>query len=179
MKKEKLSILGLSYSMSQIGSYILVLTNEIDDKKIPIIIRAFEAQRLILELEGISSSRPMMYDILKGISDEYGIVVEEVFIYELLEGIFFTKIITSNGNSKFELECTVGDGIVLSVILGCPIYTTTDIIYSSGIVADGNKKRIVSVEDLERMMKDAVDNEDYETASELRDRISELKSNGT
>lgn len=189
MKKLRLSILGLSYSISQIGSYIIVLTNDEGDTKLPIIIKASEGQRIALESEGIRVSRPMLCDVLKNMTDEYGISIEEVIIYGLAEGIFYTKIITHSQNGAYvEFECSVSDAMLISVIFNCPIYTTEEILESSGVYADVPKKSqrkivkgsgMVSIEDLEILLKKAIENEEYEVASEIRDRIAELKANGT
>lgn len=194
MRRKELKILGLSYSQSQIGSYVLVLSEKKGNKKIPLIIKPTEAQRIALDLEGIKSPRPLTHDLVKSVTDAFSIDVQEVFIYSLAEGIFYTKIIASNGIEEVEIECTGGDGVALSVIYKCPIYVTTEILDSVGIVIadDGSdlensddedegeiyespKERVVSIEDLEHMMNDAIENEEYEIAAEIRDRISKLK----
>lgn len=194
MRRRELKILGLSYSQIQIGSYVLVLSEKKGNKKIPLIIKPTEAQRIALDLEGIKSPRPLTHDLVKSVTDAFSIDVQEVFIYSLAEGIFYTKIIASNGIEEVEIECTGGDGVALSVIYKCPIYVTTEILDSVGIVIadDGSdlensddedegeiyespKEVVVSIEDLEHMMNDAIENEEYEIAAEIRDRISKLK----
>jgi bifunctional DNase/RNase len=193
MRRKELKILGLSYSQSQIGSYVLVLSEKKGNKKIPLIIKPTEAQRIALDLEGIKSPRPLTHDLVKSVTDAFNIDVQEVFIYSLAEGIFYTKIIASNGIEEVEIECTGGDGIALSVIYKCPIYVTTEILDSVGIVIaddgsdlshdlddegeiyDSPKEISISIEDLEHMMNDAIENEEYEIAAEIRDRISKLK----
>jgi bifunctional DNase/RNase len=195
MRRKELKILGLSYSQSQIGSYVLVLSEKKGNKKIPLIIKPTEAQRIALDLEGIKSPRPLTHDLVKSVTDAFEIDVQEVFIYSLAEGIFYTKILASNGIEEVEIECTGGDGVALSVIYKCPIYVTTEILDSVGIVIadDGSgmtdnsededegeiyespAERVVSIEDLEHMMNDAIENEEYEIAAEIRDRISKLK----
>ena len=193
MRRKELKILGLSYSQSQIGSYVLVLSEKKGNKKIPLIIKPTEAQRIALDLEGIKSPRPLTHDLFKSVTDAFTIDVQEVFIYSLAEGIFYTKIIASNGIEEVEIECTGGDGIALSVIYKCPIYVTTEILDSVGIVIaddgsglshdiddegeiyDSPKEISISIEDLEHMMNDAIENEEYEIAAEIRDRISKLK----
>lgn len=196
MKRKELKILGLSYSQSQLGSYVIVLSDITGNRKLPLIIKPAEAQRIAMELEGIKSPRPMIHDLFKLMSDSYGIDIEEIFIHSLLEGIFYTKIVTSNGLDEIEIECTAGDAIALSVLYKCPIYTTIDILKMAGVSVndDGSpsdfdiesedeiemvKKpaRIVSIEDLEKMMNEAIANEEYEIAAEIRDRIEELKNN--
>ena len=200
MKKRELKILGLSYSQTQLGSYVIVLSDKKGVRKLPIIIKPAEAQRIAIEIEGIKSSRPMVHDLFKTMTDFYNIDVQEVYIHTLLEGVFYTKITTSNGLDEVDMECTAGDAIALSVIYQCPIYTNSDILEAAGVVIndDGSpvsdeeimdididkededesidrKSRIVSVEDLEQMMNEAISNEEYEIAAEIRDRIQELK----
>lgn len=212
MKRRELKILGLSYSQSQIGSYVIVLAEKKGKKKLPIIIKPSEAQRIALEIEGIKPPRPLTHDILKLMCDAYGLDVQEAFIHTLAEGVFYTKIHLSNGIEEVEIECSPGDGLALSSLFKCPIYVSTDILDSAGILMndDGSvptslsqdevddiedetdddfddeddfesfidnekNERIVSIEDLERMMGDAISNEEYEIAAELRDRIQMLK----
>lgn len=198
MKKRELKILGLSYSQTQLGSYVIVLSDKKGVRKLPIIIKPAEAQRIAIEIEGIKSSRPMVHDLFKTMTDFYSIDVQEVYIHTLLEGVFYTKITTSNGLDEVDMECTAGDAIALSVIYQCPIYTSSDILEAAGVVIndDGSpvsdeeimdidkddedepidrKSRIVSIEDLEQMMNEAIVNEEYEIAAEIRDRIQELK----
>jgi bifunctional DNase/RNase len=206
MKRKELKILGLSYSQTQIGSYVCVLTEKKGTIKIPLIIKANEAQRIALELEGIKPTRTLTHDTIKGICDSFDLDVQEVFIYALMEGVFYTRIVVSNGIDEMEIETTIGDALALSTIYKCPIYTTTDIIGSVGVkinddgsfdsndkdeddfedddfeddfdsfIDDGKKERVVSVEDLEILMQNAIDNEEYEIAAELRDRIQKLKN---
>lgn len=189
MKRKELKILGLSYSETQVGAYVIVLSS--GSRKLPLIIKPLEAQRIALELEGIKSTRPLTHDLIKSMTDSFGIDVQEIYLYSLVEGIFYTKIIASNGIDEVEIECTAGDGIALSVIYGCPIYTTTDIIDTAGVIIndDGSDvddyeddyevelepERIVSVEDLEKMMDEAISNEEYEIAAEIRDRIQKIR----
>lgn len=200
MKKRELKILGLSYSQTQIGSYVIVLSDKKNLRKIPLIIKTNEAQKIALELEGIKSTRPMIYDVIKSITDVYGVDIQQVFIYQLLEGIFYTKIITSNGLEDFEFDCPVGDALALSTIFKCPIYTTGEILDAVGVVInddgtipddsdvdfedevddfidmiDDKPRRVVSISDLEKMMNQSIENEEYEIAAELRDRIQKLK----
>ena len=196
MKRRELKILGLSYSQSHVGSYVIVLSDKKGNKKLPLIIKPLEAQRIALELEGIKSPRPLTHDLIKSLTDVFGIDVQEIFIYLLAEGIFYTKLITSNGIEEFEIECTAGDAIALSVIYKCPIYVSEEILDSAGIVVsddgsineygghddydiddeeDNTPERIVSIEDLEKMMDEAIKNEEYEIAAEIRDRIQTYK----
>jgi bifunctional DNase/RNase len=207
MKRKELKILGLSYSQTNAGSYICVLSEKKGHKKIPLIIKSVDAQRIALELEGIKSPRPLVHDVVKSICDSFDLDVQEVFIHALLEGVFYTKITISNGIEEVEIECMAGDALALSVIFKCPIYVTNEILETSGIIInddgtipedqdeldidgdeldidgdefdmfldDGKNDRIISVEDLEKLMTNAIENEEYEIAASIRDRINEQK----
>lgn len=205
MKKKELKILGLSYSQTQVGNYVLVLTDKRGKKKLPLIIKTPEAQKIALELESISHERPLIYDVIKNMCDSFAIDVQEVFLYQLAEGIFYSKIILFNGIEEIEIECGSGDSIAIATLFKCPIYTTSDILDVAGVIInddgtqpedieedddefddefdemlgliadESSSKRIVSVEDLEKMMQEAIVNEEYEIAAELRDRIQKLK----
>lgn len=191
MKRKKVKILGLSYSQSQVGSYVAVLAEK-GGRKIPVIIKPAEAQNIAMKLEGLKTARPMTHDLMKSMSDAFAIDVQEIYIYQLLEGIFYAKMIATNGVEEVEIECSIGDGMALSLVYGCPIWVSTEIIESAGIsvseaeVEEAEEediedepapmpKKRVSVEDLEHMMQNAIANEEYEIAAEIRDRISKLK----
>ena len=194
MKRKQLKVMGLSYSQTQAGSYIVVLSEIKGNRKIPVVVKASDAQEIALKIEKIKSPRPLTHDLFKSLTDSFGIDVQEVFIHSLVEGIFYCKMIVNNGVEETEVECGVGDGITLALVYDCPIMIKTDVLDSAGINMndDGSeideieveidekpksksKKRVVSVEDLEIMMHKALENEEYEVAAELRDRINELK----
>lgn len=202
-KRKKLKIIGISYSQSQMGSYVVVLSESKGKKKLPLIVKPSDAQQIAIKIEKIKSQRPLTHDLFKSLTDSFGIDVQEVFIYSVLEGIFYTKILASNGTEEVELDCTVGDGISLSLVYDCPIYASQEVLDIAGItinddgtpssdnsentetneptsdIIDEEPKRKVSVEDLEKMMQHAISNEEYEIAAELRDRISKIKVGDT
>ena len=103
MKRKQLKVLGLSYSQSQIGSYVLVLSEKKGSRKLPIIIKPAEAQQIAIKIENIKPSRPLTHDLLKSLTDTFSIDVQEVFIYSLAEGIFYSKIIATNGIDEVEI----------------------------------------------------------------------------
>jgi bifunctional DNase/RNase len=198
MKRKQLKVMGLSYSQTQAGSYIVVLSEIKGSRKIPVVVKASDAQEIALKIEKIKSPRPLTHDLFKSLTDTFGIDVQEVFIHSLVEGIFYCKMIVNNGVEETEVECGIGDGITLALVYDCPIMIKTDVLDSAGISMndDGTdaeideieveidekpksktkpKKRVVSVEDLEIMMHKALENEEYEIAAEIRDRIQELK----
>lgn len=205
MKRKELKILGLSYSQSQIGSYVIVLSEKKGRRKLPLIIKPNDAQRIALEIEGIRPTKPQTHDLIKTIGDVIGFDIQEVFIHTIAEGIFYTKFTLNNGIEEFDVECGVGDGVALSVLYKCPVYASENVLESAGIYIndDGSAMteeeleaykssdntqteddsdddlvdtdRVVSVEDLEIMMQQAIENEEYEVAAELRDRITQLR----
>lgn len=198
MKKE-VKVLGLSYSQSQSGSYVVVLSEKKGKRKLPIVIKPSDAQQIALKIEGVKSPRPLTHDLFKSLTDSYQIDIQEVYIYAILEGIFYTKLITSNGIEESEIDCTAGDGIALSIVYGCPLFASKEVLDLSGVYIndDGSTmdnsdiddiddyeeveetpKRVVSIEDLEHMIEDAIRNEEYEIAAEIRDRIEKLKKEG-
>jgi bifunctional DNase/RNase len=196
MKRKQLKVMGLSYSQTQTGTYIVVLSEIKGNRKIPVVVKSSDAQEIALKIEKIKSPRPLVHDLFKSLTDSFGIDVQEVFIHSIVEGIFYCKMITSNGIEETEVDCSIGDGITLALVYDCPIMIKTDVLDSAGISIndDGSEveideieveidekpksksnKRVVSVEDLEIMMHKALENEEYEIAAELRDRITELK----
>jgi bifunctional DNase/RNase len=193
MKRKEVKILGLSYSQSQTGSYILVLAEKKGKAKLPIIIKPFEAQRIALEIEGIKAPRPLTHDLFRLMSDSFGIDVQEVYIYSLAEGVFYCRITTSNGIEDVEIDCSVGDGVILASIYKCPIFVSTSVMNAAGVYIndDGTplddieeevveeKKTTVSVENLEKLLEEAVVNEEFEIACQIRDRIEEIKKRDT
>ena len=193
MKKRQVKILGLSYSQSQIGSYVLVLSEMKGKVKLPVIIKPQEAQRIALDLEGIKSAKPLTHDLFLSMTNAFGIEIQEVFVYSLAEGIFYTKIIFTNGIADVEIESSIGDGVILASLYDCPIFVSSDVMNSAGVLIndDGSKlssdmtdddddetepERATSIENLEKMLEHAVANEEYEIAAQVRDRIEQMKA---
>jgi hypothetical protein len=187
--KREVKIVGLSYSQSQQNAYVVVLSEVNGHRKLPIVIKPQDAQTIAIKIEGLKMPRPLTHDLIKTISDHYRVDVQEACIYQVLEGIFYSKIVTSNGIDDLEVETTVGDALALALTFNCPLYVTEEVLSSCGIAADDNgnlvpevdkksksksKKEIVSIDDLKKMMEEAIKNEEYEIAAELRDRITKL-----
>ena len=136
MKKIKLEIQGLAYSQTQSGAYTLILGEEKGKRRVPIVIGAFEAQAIAIELESMTPTRPLTHDLFKNLAHSFEIQVEEVLIYNLLEGIFYAKLICNNGEKKEEIDARTSDAIALAVRFNCPIFTYEFILAQSGIVQD-------------------------------------------
>ncbi|MEN9370242.1 MAG: hypothetical protein RI952_1107 [Bacteroidota bacterium] len=199
MKKIKLDIVGLSYSQTQTGAYALVLGEQNGRRRLPIIIGSFEAQAIAIEIEKMSPSRPLTHDLFKTLTLSYQIEVEEVLIYNLVEGIFYAKIICNNGQKTVELDARTSDAIALAVRYHCPIYTYDFILASAGILIEGSDfdflENIEQIEELENKNKEgniyqgktdqelqdqlqqALQEEDYEKAAHIRDELQKRGNN--
>ncbi|MDR1672677.1 MAG: bifunctional nuclease family protein [Bacteroidales bacterium] len=181
MNKVYLNVLGISYSQTQTGAYALILGEENGSRRIPIIIGGFEAQAIAIQLESLKPPRPLTHDLFFTFAAEYNILLEEVFIFRLEEGIFYSKLVCSNGIKKTEFDARTSDAIALALRFQCPIYTTEDIIECAGIVfsnePEAEKKnkeeplRTKNRPELEKQLDEAIRDEDYEKASEIRDEL--------
>lgn len=204
MEKIKLEIIGLSYSQTQSGAYALVLGESNGKRRLPIIIGGFEAQAIAIELEKMTPSRPLTHDLFKTFCQKYNIEVQEIIIYNLVEGIFYAKIVCRNETKQTEIDARTSDAIALAVRFGCPIYTYEFILASAGIILDESTERSLTndkdddddlpdedfieksaaktndytklpVKELEKLLNEAILNEDYEKASKIRDEINNRK----
>jgi uncharacterized protein len=188
VQKIELTILGLSYSQTQTNSYALILGEVNGKRRLPIVIGHFEAQAIALELEKMKPSRPLTHDLFKSFADTYGIAIEEVVINKFQEGIFFALLSCNDGIHLKHIDSRTSDAIALAIRFGCPIYTYEHIMSQAGIayeeeeeaepeiVAEDNREleneySASSLDELEEELRKAVENEDYERASLIRDEI--------
>lgn len=189
MDKIKLEIVGLSYSQTQSGAYALVLSEVEGNRRLPIIIGGFEAQAIAIELEKMVPTRPLTHDLFKNFASTFNINVNEVLIYKLTEGIFYSKLVCEQNGSVVEIDARTSDAIAIGVRFNCPVYTYESILSSAGILLDQDaleeddllaeaideepKETLetVSIEELENQLNQAIDDEDYELASKIRDEI--------
>jgi bifunctional DNase/RNase len=198
LKKILLEVIGLSYSQTQTGAYALVLGESDGNRRLPIIIGGFEAQAIAIELEKMAPSRPLTHDLFKKFAEAFKINVKEVIIYNLLEGIFYAKLICQDeAGNEVEIDSRTSDAIAIAVRFSCPVFTYEFILSSAGIVLDDENKSedeleevekgesvissssdlgIVSVQELETMLEQAITEEEYEKASKIRDEIKRRKS---
>lgn len=189
MDKIKLEIVGLSYSQTQSGAYALVLSETGGKRRLPIIIGGFEAQAIAIELEKMVPTRPLTHDLFKTFASAFSIKVKEVVIYNLQEGIFYAKLVCERDGQISDIDARTSDAIALAVRFDCPIYTFESILSSAGILSDEfldedpddeaseeNEFQRMSLEELEAAIQEAIENEDYERASMLRDEINKRTS---
>src|SRR6185295_11956919 len=172
MKKIKLEIIGLSYSQTQSGAYALVLGEEKGKRRLPIIIGAFEAQAIAIELENMTPTRPLTHDLFKSFAGSFDIEVEEVIIFNLLEGVFYAKLVCNNGEKRMEIDARTSDAIAIAVRFGCPIYTYEFIMSSAGIVLDPDQPIEAIEEKIEK--KPATVLSESELASASTDDLKEF-----
>ncbi|MEQ9006295.1 MAG: bifunctional nuclease family protein [Ekhidna sp.] len=186
--KIKLEILGLSSSQSQSGSFALVLGESGGNRRLPIIIGMFEAQAIAIEIEKIVPHRPMTHDLIKAFSHNFDISVKEVYISDLKEGVFFARIICEHEGKIFEIDSRPSDAIAIGLRFDVDFFTNENIMTEAGIVLtdeyeeeivqkDVKKAEKTSIEDLssselEKLLNDALDKEDYEKAARIRDVLN-------
>lgn len=193
MQKVRLNILGLSVSQTQSGAYALVLTEENGDRRIPIIIGPVEAQAIAIQLEGLKPPRPLTHDLFKNLANAFEIKVEEVMIYKLEEGIFYSELICISEGKRVRIDSRTSDAVALALRFKCPIYTSEEILQKAGIVLEdeqgfgsegekeptkktkGTEYKNYTIAELNDLLNEAIINEDYEKASTIRDEITRRK----
>lgn len=184
MSKIKLNILGISDIIKNKDAYVLILVEEDATRRIPIIIGSAEAQAIAIGLEKdkINPPRPLTHDLFFEFAKQYDILVREVIIYKLEEGIFYARIRCLHDGTYTDIESRTSDAIALATRFNCPIYTTEEVIEKAGIILNPKNKQQTqqqekdisecSLDELEKMLDEAIEKEDYEKASIIRDEIN-------
>ena len=201
MSLVRLNIKGISYSQTQNGAYALILSEVDGDRKLPIVIGAFEAQSIAIALEKeIKPPRPLTHDLFKNFSDRFDIVVKQVIIHKLVDGVFYSSLICERDKIEEIIDARTSDAIALALRFQAPIFTYKNILDKAGIYSKVNPKKEDEIEDnilmdevlaeeietsipqdnyknktleeLHTMLDKAVTNENYEAAARIRDEIS-------
>ncbi len=190
MDKILLKVIGLSYNQSQNGSYALILEESGTKRKLPIIIGGFEAQAVAIGLEKMHTPRPMTHDLMKNVFDFFNIELLEVIIHTFKEGVFHALLVCRNNGEISEIDARTSDAIALALRFHCPVYTYPAILDEAGIILDQDDNlKTTSQQDeieethfseyllteLEEQMKEAIESENYEKASLIRDEINRRK----
>lgn len=196
MSKVRLNIVGLSSGQSN-GSYTLILGEENGRRKLPIIIGSFEAQAIAIEIEKIVPFRPMTHDLFVNFAKTFGVHIEEVEIYNLVDGVFHAKLICEVDGEIREIDARTSDSIALAVRFKCPIYTYEHIMSEAGMIftedmteddmleetpgaasrkpGSSNEMSKMSEDELEEKLSEALNDEDYQRAAMLRDELNKRK----
>jgi bifunctional DNase/RNase len=204
MSKIQLMVLGLSASPASNNAYALILKEVDGERRLPIIIGAFEAQAIALEMEGVVPPRPMTHDLMKKVIDAFGSNLTEVFINDLSDGTFYAKLLFDS--SDIEIDARPSDAIALAVRFNAPIYVNNDILEETGILPQAEEQEPEEpvdshikfmgqtpdeeeeqpgaphqpegskMERLQRMLDKAIMEEDYEKAAKIRDEMNKLSS---
>ena len=202
MSLVRLNIRGISYSQTQNGAYALILSEVEGDRKLPIVIGAFEAQSIAIALEkGIKPPRPLTHDLFKNFADRFDIVVKQIIIHKLVDGVFYSSIICERDAIEEIIDARTSDAIALALRFKSPIFTYKNILDQAGIflkqqsdeedlMSDGitvenedldsgddfnssaTDFESLNIEELHKLLEKAVANEDYEKAANIRDEIS-------
>jgi bifunctional DNase/RNase len=189
MKKIELDIMALHHSVGQNPNYAMVLGEVNGNRRLPIVIGAFEAQAIVVAMENMTPNRPLTHDLFKNTIETFEIELKEIVINNLLEGIFYSRLICTRGDDVFEIDSRTSDAVALAVRFDCPIYVYDFILDEAGIVydkaesveVDSTDKPIkmgygdYSVEELRELLEKVLSEEDYEKAALIRD---EIKSRG-
>ncbi len=199
MRKIELEIVALSHSITQTHSYAVVLGEVNGLRRLPIVIGGFEAQAIAVALEKMQPSRPLTHDLMKNFMNAFNVELHEVIISNLQEGIFYSKLICSNNDDTIEIDSRTSDALALAVRFGCPIYTYENILNSAGILLDdpaGKKTtkatgspsisehekgaeddlKALNLEELNTLLQEVLEQEDYIRAIAIRDEINSRKS---
>ena len=209
MKKIPLEILGLSSSQSQSGSFALILGEKHGNRRLPIIIGMFEAQSIAIQIEKISPNRPLTHDLFKAFAEHVHVTIIEVVISDLKEGVFYSRIVCSDGATTFEIDARPSDAIAIGLRFGVPIFTVESVLSEAGIILSDLDEASedededdtdededdddssspaprpaeprepsgqVSLDELTKMLAQAVEKEDYEKAAKIRDELDKRNS---
>ena len=193
MDRVKLKVLGLSYSMAQNGAYALILADEQDIHRMPIVIGMPEAQSIAIQLEKLQTQRPLTHDLIKKLTDELHVKLKEVMIYRLDAGIFYSELLFEASGEEIRIDSRTSDAVALALRYGSELYTTPEIIQKAGVLVsqeireqqsihnnvvnvEKNGFDDYSVQELQKMMNEAIQKEDYETASKFRDLLKDKEN---
>jgi bifunctional DNase/RNase len=188
MHKIELEIVALSHSITQSNSYAVILGEVNGLRRLPIVIGGFEAQAIAVALENMHPSRPLTHDLMKNFMTAFGVQLQEVYICDLQEGIFYSKLVCFTANDTIEIDSRTSDAIALAVRFGCPIYVYSNILEQAGLTNETSEKTIqatpikdpakindlslLSLLELNTLLKEVLDQEDYIRAIDIRDEIN-------
>jgi len=194
MKKIELEIVALSHSITQTHSYAVVLGEVNGLRRLPIVIGGFEAQAIAVALERMQPSRPLTHDLMKNFMYAFNVELMEIIINDLQEGIFYSKLVCVSEHDTVEIDSRTSDALALAVRFGCPIFTYENILENAGILMEDEGKKVkaeipvqdpgsstyrdltkMTLEELQKLLTEVLEHEDYIRAIEIRDEINKRK----
>jgi bifunctional DNase/RNase len=195
MKKVELDIVALSHSVTQSHNYAVVLGEQEGSRRLPIVIGGFEAQAIAVAMERMTPNRPLTHDLFKNTLETFDIELKEVIINNLLDGIFYARLVCVKGGDIIEIDSRTSDALAMAVRFDCPIYTYEFILDAAGVVLEDQEDEEAeamapaatkrpknpatlstqSLEELNQMLDEVLEKEDYEQAAKIRDEINRRK----
>jgi bifunctional DNase/RNase len=188
MQKIELEIVALSHSITQSNSYAVILGEVNGLRRLPIVIGGFEAQAIAVALENMHPSRPLTHDLMKNFMTAFDVQLQEVYICDLQEGIFYSKLVCHNTNDTIEIDSRTSDALALAVRFGCPIYVYEHILDQAGLANEKTEKidapttitktsersdlAKLSLAELNELLNEVLEQEDYIRAIDIRDEIN-------
>jgi bifunctional DNase/RNase len=188
MQKIELEIVALSHSITQSNSYAVILGEVNGLRRLPIVIGGFEAQAIAVALENMHPSRPLTHDLMKNFMTAFEVQLQEVYICDLQEGIFYSKLVCHNTNDTIEIDSRTSDALALAVRFGCPIYVYENILDQAGLANEKTEKIDIpttitktsersdlaklSLAELNELLSEVLEQEDYIRAIDIRDEIN-------
>ena len=189
MQKIELEIVALSHSITQSNSYAVILGEVGGSRRLPIVIGGFEAQAIAVALENMHPSRPLTHDLMKNFMTSFDIALQEVYICDLQEGIFYSKLVCFTANDTIEIDSRTSDALALAVRFGCPIYVYENILDQAGVASEQiqgeaaqpietsttkkeNDLASLTLSELNDLLNEVLEQEDYIRAIDIRDEIN-------
>ena len=188
MQKIELEIVALSHSITQSNSYAVILGEVNGLRRLPIVIGGFEAQAIAVALENMHPSRPLTHDLMKNFMTAFNLQLQEVYICDLQEGIFYSKLVCYNSNDTIEIDSRTSDALALAVRFGCPVYVYEHILDQAGLTNEKADKvdmpatitktsersdlAKLSLAELNQLLSEVLEQEDYIRAIDIRDEIN-------
>lgn len=191
----RLKVVGLTYSQIRSGAYALILGQADGPYRIPVVIGAPEAQSIALELEGIIPPRPMTHDLFESFNHAFGIKLLSVYIYKFEDGIFYSELTFTDGDRQVVLDARTSDAIAIAIRAKSPIYTTREILTTTGFVLESDENPTIvnsdedtedttpapklenyALEELQSMLEKHIENEEYEEAARIQAIINQKKN---
>ncbi len=195
MNKVNLEIIGLTYSESSTGAYVMILGDKNSQRRLPVVIGSAEAESIAIGIEKHRNGRPQTHDLFIRFAKEFGIEIMEVVINQFRDGVYYAMLVCKQGDDLTMVDARPSDAIAIAVRTGCEIYAYESVMEEAGIIMDDMERQdsneaddtpinkgqtktsldLLDMDTLEELLQDAIDNEDYQKAAQIRDEINRRK----